>query len=45
VVLDRLLGEVEDLGDLLRRVRLGDQLDDLLLAQSELMGRYEKIKK
>src|SRR5436853_1311380 len=37
VILDRLLGEVEDLGDLLGRVRLGDKLDDLLLARGQLL--------
>src|SRR4051794_28488834 len=35
VRLDRLLREVERLGDLLVRVRLGDQLQDLLLARRE----------
>src|SRR3954471_16128515 len=39
VRLDRLLGQVQDLGDLLVRVRLGDQLEDLLLARRErLLG-------
>src|SRR5918996_3948190 len=38
VTLDRLLGEVEDLGDLAVGVRLRDQLHDLLLARSELVG-------
>ncbi len=36
VVLDRLLGEVQQLRDLAVRVRLGDELDDLLLALGEL---------
>src|SRR5690348_4362981 len=35
VRLDGLLGEVERLGDLLVRVRLGDQLQDLLLARRQ----------
>src|SRR4051812_39308580 len=39
VGLDGLLAEVEDLADLLVRVRLGDQLEDLLLARRErLLG-------
>src|SRR3954454_339454 len=37
VVLDRLLGEVEDLGDLFGRVRLDDELADLLLARGQLL--------
>ena len=39
VGLDRLLGEVQDLGDLRVGVRLGDQLDDLLLARRERLAR------
>src|SRR3954467_8445180 len=39
VGLDRLLAEVEDLADLPVRVRLGDELEDLLLAWRErLLG-------
>src|SRR5215212_6809438 len=35
VAFDGLLGDVQQLADLLVRVRLGDELDDLLLARSE----------
>ena len=37
VVLDRLLRQMEDLGDLPVRVRLGDELHDLLLARRQLV--------
>src|SRR3954468_2157808 len=39
VRLDGLLGEMQDLGDLLVRVRLGDQLEHLLLARRERLVR------
>src|SRR3954454_20546291 len=39
VRLDGLLGQVQDLGDLLVGVRLGDQLQDLLLARGERLLR------
>ena len=37
VILDRLLGEMKDLGDLARRMGLGDELDDFLLARREVL--------
>jgi hypothetical protein len=35
VALDRARADVQQLGDLLGRVRLGDQLDDLALARGQ----------
>ena len=42
VALDRLLGDEEHLADLLVGVRLGDELDDLLLARGEHV-RVERL--
>src|SRR3982751_5903274 len=38
VALDRLLGDEKQVADLLVRVRLGDELDDLLLTGSEQLA-------
>src|SRR3954469_7880661 len=43
MVLHGLFGQVEDLGDLLVRVRLGDELYDLFLAGRELVGAPDAL--